>query len=116
MLATKLNASTLDFVLKKGGEVISRVHRVVSADGKTLTVHNTGVLPAGVTGDQTLVFDKQQSSSTRVNAQGVQPRLPFALIQALRRRSSLSIAWAILTFLVLDYGVACARRVMRTPQ
>lgn len=58
-LAKKLDANTWEFVLKKNGKVVGHVHRVVSADGKTLTVHNTGMLLTGVTGDQTLVFDKQ---------------------------------------------------------
>jgi hypothetical protein len=39
--------------------VVGRVHRVVSADGKTLTVHNTGTLVGYVAGDETLVYDKQ---------------------------------------------------------
>jgi hypothetical protein len=57
--AKKIDANTWDFDLKKDGKVVGHVHRVVSADGKTLTVHNTGMMLSGVTGDQTLVFDKQ---------------------------------------------------------
>ena len=57
--AKKVDANTWDFDLKKDGKVIGHVHRVVSADGKTLTVHNTGTMLNGATGDQTLVFDKQ---------------------------------------------------------
>lgn len=57
--AKKVDANTWDFDLKKDGKVLGHVHRVVSADGKTLTVHNTGMSLSGVTGDQTLVFDKQ---------------------------------------------------------
>ena len=57
--AKKIDANTWDFELKKDGKVVGHVHRVVSADGKTLTVHNTGMMISGVTGDQTLVFDKQ---------------------------------------------------------
>jgi hypothetical protein len=57
--AKKVDANTWDFELKKEGKVVGQVHRVVSADGKTLTVHNTGMMLSGVTGDQTLVFDKQ---------------------------------------------------------
>jgi hypothetical protein len=56
--AKKLDANTWDFDLKKDGKVVGHVHRVVSADGKTLTVHNTGMMLSGLTGDQTLVFDK----------------------------------------------------------
>jgi hypothetical protein len=58
-LAKKIDANTWDFDLKKDGKVIGHVHRVVSTDGNTLTVHNTGVQLSGAKGDQTLVFDKQ---------------------------------------------------------
>jgi hypothetical protein len=57
--AKKIDANTWDFDLKKDGKVVGHVHRVVSADGKTLTVHNTGVQLSGVKGDETLVFDNQ---------------------------------------------------------
>ncbi len=57
--AKMIDANTWDFDLKKDGKVVGHVHRVVSADGKTLTVHNTGVQLSGVKGDETLVFDKQ---------------------------------------------------------
>jgi hypothetical protein len=57
--AKKIDANTWDFDLKKDGKVVGHVHRVVSADGKVLTVQNTGMMISGVTGDQTLVFDKQ---------------------------------------------------------
>jgi hypothetical protein len=57
--ATKIDANTWDFDFKKDGKVIGHVHRVVSADGKTLTVHNTGTQVSGSTGEETLVFDKQ---------------------------------------------------------
>jgi hypothetical protein len=57
--AKKIDANTWDFDLKKDGKVVGHVHRVVSADGKTLTVHNTGVQLNGARGDETLVFDKQ---------------------------------------------------------
>jgi hypothetical protein len=58
-LGKKIDANTWDFDLKKDGKVVGHVHRVVSADGKSLTVHNTGVQLSGATGDETLVFDKQ---------------------------------------------------------
>lgn len=54
-----INARTTDFKIKKNGKVVASVHRVVSADGKTLTVHNKGTHPDGKTYDDTLVFDKQ---------------------------------------------------------
>jgi hypothetical protein len=57
--AKKIDANTWDFDLKKDGKVVGHVHRVVSADGKTLTVHNTGTQVSGAKGDETLVFDKQ---------------------------------------------------------
>lgn len=57
--AKKVSARTWDFELRRDGKVVGHVHRVVSADGKTLTVHNTGAQLSGVTGDDTLVFDKQ---------------------------------------------------------
>jgi hypothetical protein len=58
-LGRKVDANTWDFDLKEDGRVVGNVHRVVSADGKTLTVHNTGLQLSGNTGDETLVFDKQ---------------------------------------------------------
>jgi hypothetical protein len=58
-LAKKIDANTWDFDLKKDGKVVGHVHRVVSADGKTLTVHNTGMQLSGAKGDETLVFDNQ---------------------------------------------------------
>ena len=58
--AKKVDANTWDFDLKKDRKVVGHVHRVVSADGRTLTVHNTGLLLlTGAGGDQTLVFDRQ---------------------------------------------------------
>jgi hypothetical protein len=57
--ATKVNANTWNFSLKSAGKEVGHVHRTVSADGKTLTVHNTGKQPSGATTDDTLVFDKK---------------------------------------------------------
>jgi hypothetical protein len=54
-----IDARTSDFTLTKGGKATGTVHRVVSADGKTLTVHNKGTHADGTTYDDTLVFDKQ---------------------------------------------------------
>jgi hypothetical protein len=54
-----INGHTSDFTLSKGGKVVGSVHRVVSADGKTLTVNNKGTHPDGKPYDETLVFDKQ---------------------------------------------------------
>jgi hypothetical protein len=58
-LAKKIDANTWSFDLKKDGKVVGHVHRVVSADGKTLTVHNTGMQLSAAKGDETLVFDRQ---------------------------------------------------------
>lgn len=57
--AKKLDANTWDFELKKGGKVVGHVHRVISADGKMLTVHNTGMSLTSRGSNETLVFDRQ---------------------------------------------------------
>jgi hypothetical protein len=54
--AKKIDENTWDFDLKKDGKVVRHVHRVVSADGKTLTVHTT---VSGTKDEETLVYDKQ---------------------------------------------------------
>ena len=53
-----VNARTWDFRLTKDGKVVGTVHRVVSADGKKLTVHNKGT-HNGAPYDDTLVFTRQ---------------------------------------------------------
>lgn len=57
--AKKVDANTWNFDVKMGGKVVGHVHRVVSADGKTLTVHNTGRQGDAPAADDTMVFDKQ---------------------------------------------------------
>ena len=57
--AKKVDANTWDFALKKGGKTVNQVHRVVSADGKTLTSHSANAQRGGMSGEETLVFDKQ---------------------------------------------------------
>jgi hypothetical protein len=54
-----IDARTTHFTMKKGGKVVGTVHRVLSADGKTLTVNNKGKHADGKPYDDTLVFDKQ---------------------------------------------------------
>jgi hypothetical protein len=54
-----IDAHTSNFTLKRAGKVVGSVHRVVSADGKTLTVHNKGTHADGSAYDDTLVFDRQ---------------------------------------------------------
>jgi hypothetical protein len=50
---------TWEFDLRKDGKVVGHTHRVVSADGKTLIVSETGTMVSGRKGDETLVFEKQ---------------------------------------------------------
>jgi hypothetical protein len=57
--AKKMDANTWDFDLKKDGKAVGHVHRTVSADGKTLTVQQSGARLGGGSGEETLVFDKQ---------------------------------------------------------
>jgi len=59
VMAKKIDANTWDFDLKKDGKAVGHVHRTVSADGKTLTVEQSGVRLGGGSGAETLVFDKQ---------------------------------------------------------
>jgi hypothetical protein len=54
-----VTANTWDFDIKMDGKVVGHVHRVVSADGKVLTVHNTGRQGNNAPADDTMVFDKQ---------------------------------------------------------
>jgi hypothetical protein len=54
-----IDAHTTDFTIKKGGKAVGSVHRVVSADGKTLTVTNKGRHADGKAYEDTAVFDKQ---------------------------------------------------------
>ena len=57
--AKAVNARTWDFILMRAGKLAGTVHRVVSADGKTLRVHNKGTRADGVAYDDTLVFTRQ---------------------------------------------------------
>jgi hypothetical protein len=54
-----IDSHTSDFTVTKDGKVTGSVHRVVSADGKTLTVHNKGTHADGSKYDDTLVYDRQ---------------------------------------------------------
>jgi len=56
--ATRIDANTWDFKLKKGGKAVGNVHRVIQHDGKSMVVHNTGKRD-GVKYDDVLLFDKQ---------------------------------------------------------
>ena len=57
--AKKVDANTWKFAIKVDGKVVGHVHRVVSAGGKMLTVHNTGRQGDASTADDTMVFEKQ---------------------------------------------------------
>jgi hypothetical protein len=59
LAAKSVSARTWDFTLIKNGKTVGTVHRVVSADGKTLTVHNKGKHSDGTAYDDTLVFTHQ---------------------------------------------------------
>jgi hypothetical protein len=58
-VAKKLDVNNWDFDVKMGGKVVGHVHRSVSADGKVLTVHNTGQQGNTTASDDTMVFDRQ---------------------------------------------------------
>jgi hypothetical protein len=57
--AKSVNARIWNFRLMKNGKAVGTVHRVVSTDGKTLTVHNKGTHADGKAYDDTLVFMRQ---------------------------------------------------------
>lgn len=55
----EIDSHTSEFAVKKDGKVVGTVHRVLSADGKILTVNNKGTHADGKAYDDTLVFDRQ---------------------------------------------------------
>jgi methionine-rich copper-binding protein CopC len=55
-----IDKNTSHFVMKRGGKEVGTVHRVLSADGKTLTVENKGTHMDGKAYDDKLVFDRQK--------------------------------------------------------
>ena len=57
--AKVIDAHNTAFTLKKGGKVVGSVSRVVSADGKTLTVINKITHADGKPSEDTLVYDKK---------------------------------------------------------
>ena len=56
---TRVNATTVKTVNKKGGKVTTSNTSVVSSDGKTRTVTTTGMNAAGQTVNNVGVYDKQ---------------------------------------------------------
>ena len=56
---TRVDANTVDASLKKGGKEVSHTHRVISRDGKTMTLTSTG---SGATGEKVknvVIFDRK---------------------------------------------------------
>ena len=56
---TRINATTIQTVYKKGGKVTTTQTSAVSADGKTRTVTTKGVNAAGQTVNNVAVYDRQ---------------------------------------------------------
>jgi hypothetical protein len=56
---TRINATTIQMINKKGGKVTTTQTSVVSADGKTRTVTTKGVNAAGQTVHNVGVYDRQ---------------------------------------------------------
>lgn len=55
----RVNASTTEATMKRGGKVIGTSKRVVSSDGKTLTITTNGTNARGENVKSVLVLDKQ---------------------------------------------------------
>ena len=56
---TRINATTIQTISKKGGKVTTTQTSAVSADGKTRTVTTKGVNAAGQTMNNVAVYDRQ---------------------------------------------------------
>jgi hypothetical protein len=56
---TSVDATTTKFVLKKEGKEVGTGTRVISKDGKTMTLSGKGTDAAGKPVESTLVFDKR---------------------------------------------------------
>jgi hypothetical protein len=56
---TRVSASTVHITRKKGGKVVATVQRVVSADGKVLTITTKGTDAKGQPATDVGVFEKQ---------------------------------------------------------
>ena len=55
----RIDPSTTELTRKKGGRVVQTVRRVISADGKTMTVTTTGENELGVKINNVGVFERQ---------------------------------------------------------
>jgi hypothetical protein len=56
---TRISASTVNITRKKGGKVVATLKRVVSPDGKVLTITTKGTNAKGQTATDVGVFEKQ---------------------------------------------------------
>ena len=56
---TRGDANTIDAVLEKAGKETSRTHRVISKDGKTMTLNSTGTDAKGAKTNNVVVYDKK---------------------------------------------------------
>lgn len=56
-------AAGYDFVSKAGDKVLSKSHRTLSADGKTMTIHGTQMRPDGTTPEFTDVYRRESGTS-----------------------------------------------------
>ena len=55
----RIDAHTSELTRKKGGKVVQTARRVISTDGKTMTITTTGVDDKSRTVDNVAVYDKQ---------------------------------------------------------
>ena len=56
---TRVDANTVDASLKKSGKEVSRTHRVISKDGKTMTLTTNGTGANGEKVNNVVVFDRK---------------------------------------------------------
>jgi len=56
---TVVDRYTADAIEKKDGKPALTIHRIISPDGKTMTITSKGTAAGGRTIDNTMVFDKQ---------------------------------------------------------
>jgi len=59
LAVTQVDGHTVTSVTKKGGKVVGRSTRVVSMDGKTLTLASKGTGPTGAPFDNVQVYDRR---------------------------------------------------------
>jgi hypothetical protein len=57
--AKRIDANTTELIRRKAGKVVQTARRVVSADGKTMTITTTGVNESGDRINNVGVFEKQ---------------------------------------------------------